>query len=279
MPRLDVIMPIFNGSSTVEASVRSTLRALPRDSRILLYDDASTDDTLEKLSRLSDDPRVVVMTGSANVGSGVARQRLLDAGDSHLVACMDADDICMPWRFRRQMSLATTSDIVFGSAFRFRAGRRHFSISNPLPLNCGESRVALLIHNPFVQSSMLARRSVVAFHGYRNLRTAQDYDLWLRIASSGAVMHKDPWPAVGYRFHASQVSAGADYNQRVKNSPELKDSWERLFHTVSESNQASSAALTALVSQMRVTSRYYYRRIVRLYGSVMMPEAPWRSPF
>lgn len=101
MPRLSVLMPVYNSAATLPAAVKSTLRALPEDSELVILDDGSTDRTLA-LAQGFTDQRVRVLSQS-NAGVAAALNALLSASDSEFIARMDADDIVLPGRFGRQL--------------------------------------------------------------------------------------------------------------------------------------------------------------------------------
>lgn len=218
MPLLSVMMPVHNGEKYVRKAVGSTLAALPRDGELRIHDDGSTDATLTILRSIEDE-RLVVTT-SANRGLVPTLNDLVSAADSRFVARMDADDICAPWRFRRQLALARHVDLVFGSTVKLPRG-----LPRPeLPGRVTAQAVPwhLLSASFLCHPTMLARRSVLGDSPYRQL-AAEDYDLWLRLAADGATFVRDDVPALVYRLHDEQVSASAEWDaaRRVPREVEL----------------------------------------------------------
>ena len=53
----------------------------------------------------------------------VYKRQLLDYTDSAIVARMDADDICLPWRFTRQLAAVHRAPVVFSALVPFGGGR------------------------------------------------------------------------------------------------------------------------------------------------------------
>lgn len=140
VPELSVIMPVFNGATTVETAVRSTLRAMPRDSELVVLDDASTDGTGAVVEAIGD-RRVRLVRNSVNVGVGRAARELMECTDSRFVARMDADDVCLPWRFRSQLPAMRRGsvDILFAPVVRFRSAPLRVSLSMPVAINARAS--------------------------------------------------------------------------------------------------------------------------------------------
>ncbi len=247
MPRLVVGMPAFNAEATIGTAVMSTLRAMPRDSELWVYDDKSTDATLGVLAKVSD-KRLRVIAGDVNRGNGYARKVLMDESDSELIAAIDADDVTLPWRFTVQSRALRQADVIFGTALRFglaepggsyrpNTGVRHLRPNAPIPIRPDEFPSALLFHCPVYISSFTARRSVFEkAGGYRPMRYGPDYELFLRLAESGASMLRLGTPLFAYRYSAGQVTRRGDYPSATGRSwretswaEELPNSYVRLF--------------------------------------------------
>ncbi|MGO1236351.1 glycosyltransferase family 2 protein [Microbacterium gubbeenense] len=204
MPRLSVIMPARNAGATVESAVRSTLHDLPADAELVVGDDASTDGMRYVLDRIEDSRLRVIDCP----GRGLARalNTLLDATDSPLVARMDADDIVIRGRFRRQVRALATADTVFTTVTTWR-GSGMPRPACPVAIGEGAFGFHLLLTNPVAHSTMAARRTAIdEAGGYRDV-PSEDYDLWLRMQSRGAGMRRLAAPGIVYRVHARQVTA------------------------------------------------------------------------
>ena len=93
--RLAVIVPCHNETANVEpfyTSAKAVLDGLPIDWSLLFVNDASTDDTLDKILALREkDPRVKVATLSRNFGYHSALVAGLSNADADLYAIVDVD--------------------------------------------------------------------------------------------------------------------------------------------------------------------------------------------
>lgn len=93
--RLAVIVPCHNETANVEPfyeSAKKALDALPLDWSLVFVNDASTDDTLDKILALrAQDPRVKVATLSRNFGYHAALVAGLSNADADLYAIVDVD--------------------------------------------------------------------------------------------------------------------------------------------------------------------------------------------
>lgn len=103
LPQVSVIMPVHNGESHLETSVRSILEQTWPNLEIIVVDDASTDTTpsiLQGLQTTSGRLRVVRL--ETNAGPYVARNHGLQLASGEFVTCQDADDWSHPERIERQ---------------------------------------------------------------------------------------------------------------------------------------------------------------------------------
>lgn len=207
---LSVLMPARNAARTINSAVRSALFAMPKDSELIVLLDSCTDSTAEVVSRIRDS-RLRVVESAEPLGIVQGRNRLLNLAKADTVAVLDADDICLPWRFRlekaaidRGYSMVCSTAIIFGKALR------PFPVLPQVPLGMknDEFKLMLTLSNPVVHSTVMMRRSTVAEVGdYLDVLPGEDYSLWLRLAASPNRMRRLALPTVLYRFHQSQVTA------------------------------------------------------------------------
>lgn len=245
MPRLTVIMPVRNGQAFVRKAVVSTLRAMPSDAELRIIDDGSVDDTHNILSSFSD-PRLEISSNTTSLGVANSLNAALHQSDSEFVARMDADDICLPWRFTRQLKVIGNSDFCFSPVVFINEGSR--------PLRVGQLGVILpealplhlLLANVLVHPTMVCRRQAIAdLNGYR-VTPAEDYDLWLRAAALGFALKRDGIPTLLYRLHEGQATKTGKWVS-MANDPLLDQSFQQL-HEKLFSTRTDTTALRDLAA-------------------------------
>lgn len=109
-----VIVPAWNASRYLEASMRSVLAQTHRNLRLLVIDDGSTDETPAILERLrQEDPRLQYLS-VVNGGPAAARNRaleLLPQGTDY-VMFLDADDLLDPDAVEYALAGSQGADLV-----------------------------------------------------------------------------------------------------------------------------------------------------------------------
>ncbi|MCU1517298.1 MAG: hypothetical protein JWQ75_2019 [Pseudarthrobacter sp.] len=229
---VSVLMPVRNGRSTVGLAVKSTLLALPRNGRMLIADDGSTDGTMDVLAQFTD-PRLTVCRNDVSQGVATTLNRLLRLAATRHVSRMDADDITLPNRFARQRRhLGGNCDLTFSTVINFGDSPRGFKPAIPIGISPAAMPFFLLVGNPLGHSAMYgSTRTMLGTSGYVP-GPAEDYELWMRLAAAGHRLRRTAAPLIAYRHHASQTIKEADWRTRVLNDPNLQSSHRRLALSV-----------------------------------------------
>ena len=93
MPRVSVIIPVYNGAATIDRALESVFAQTFTDYEIVICDDGSTDDTPSALAKHGDKLRVV---RQPNRGLPAARNAAVAASRGELLALIDHDDEWLP---------------------------------------------------------------------------------------------------------------------------------------------------------------------------------------
>ncbi len=136
MDRVSVVMPAYNATATLEASMRSALAQTHADVELLVVDDCSTDGTWDVVQRLAaEDPRVVPIRQPRNAGVAAARNAGIEAATGRYIAFLDSDDRWYPDKLAIQLAAMRTEGAAVGYAAyeRVDAAGRVLSRVRPPP--------------------------------------------------------------------------------------------------------------------------------------------------
>ena len=113
---VSVGMPVYNGERYIRKAVESVLSQTYADFELIVTDDGSTDNTLRILDSIKD-PRLKVVADGKNRGIAYRLNQQIDLARGDFFARMDADDMMMPHRLERQISVlkSETGVDVIGS--------------------------------------------------------------------------------------------------------------------------------------------------------------------
>ncbi len=196
VPRFSVVVPAYNGSETIAATIESVLGQTETDLELIVVDDGSADDTVAVVSRFRSDSRVTLIE-QENQGTAAARNTGIAAAQGEYVAFLDNDDLWMPeYLAEAGAALDREPDAGFAycDAWGFDDASRRFLRRTELesrpdagPGAGSEATLEQLVRVNFVMSSVCTRRSVLEELGGfdATVRGTDDYDLWLRIMLAG----------------------------------------------------------------------------------------------
>lgn len=93
--RLTVLIPTYNRGNLIRKTIESCFLQTYKDFKILIYDDASTDNTKKVISTLSKKypNQITCVKGNENMGIGYARNFLIKELNTELGMWLDSDDL------------------------------------------------------------------------------------------------------------------------------------------------------------------------------------------
>jgi glycosyltransferase involved in cell wall biosynthesis len=212
-----VLLPVYNGASTLHQAVDSILAQEDAEFELLLIDDASTDGSASiVLEYAARDDRVVGVVHDANVGLSATLNEGIERARFPLVARMDQDDEALPTRLgaqRRFMDMHPDVAVA-GSWVLHMGSERRFDRLVRLPTEHDEIAMTLERENCLYHPSVMFRRDVVvAAGGYRGkFKNAEDYDLWLRLVRHHRLANVAE-PLLRYRFSVDGMTLGRKWEQ------------------------------------------------------------------
>lgn len=116
MAKISVIVPVYNCSNTIEATLYSILEQTYKNIEVIVIDDGSTDNSLEKINSIKEkDDRVIVLS-QENFGVSVARNKGIEISNGEFITFVDGDDYLPSLAIEKMVNAIENSDIVFGGA-------------------------------------------------------------------------------------------------------------------------------------------------------------------
>jgi hypothetical protein len=217
-PTVDVVVPCYNYGHFLPDCIASVTSQDGIDVRVLVIDDASTDDSAHVAERIAaDDARVAVVVHRRNRGHiATYNEGLIDWADRDYVVLLSADDRLAPGALRRATDVMEANPrvgMVYGHAPYFehdadlgvpRSTRRSpitWSGRHWVDQRC--RRGVNVISSPEVVC-----RTSVQHHvgGYApTLPHVGDLEMWLRMAAVSDIAYVRSAPQAFYRVHGASM--------------------------------------------------------------------------
>jgi len=297
-PQISVVLPVYNAAGFLIETLESISAQTFQDWELIAIDDGSTDASLPVMQTYAKrEPRMRIVT-RPNKGLVATLNEGISLAVGRWIARMDADDICLPERFAKQLAwLEKEKADICGGGIK-RIGGHGGGYSWAFPTSHEGICAWMLFRSAFSHPTIVLNREIAKKFPYdQAFAHSEDYELWARMALAGVRMTNLPEDVLHYRIHAGQVSQArhdiqTDVRLKItadfwKNSPIAHDLVfrpclvdERVpispadFSEVMQSLRQLEARVTdtqgkAAIQQHRV---WFLYRSVNLGHALVMPE-------
>jgi glycosyltransferase involved in cell wall biosynthesis len=203
-PRITVLMPVYNAALFLREAIDSILLQTFQDFEFLIIDDGSTDESAD-IIRSYADPRIRFVLNETNLGISETLNKGIRMATCDLIARMDADDTCNPFRLQKQYNymqahpgcalLSTwarvmTEDNRFVRLERYRSQYYYYNLT----FECW-------IYHPTI---VFKRQPILDVGGY-SLKYSEDYDLFWKVSTKYEIGNL-PDPLVNYRLSSTSLN-------------------------------------------------------------------------
>ncbi len=204
-PKVSVLMPAFNCEQHIREAIDSILDQSFEDFELLVVDDHSTDSTTSIIREYRKrDARIRSVLNAESKGIVGALNTGLGSARGEYIARMDADDISLPDRLRKQYEfLEAHRDIAVCGTNMELFGAQQFVWR--LPQNHEAIRAGLIFTVFIAHATVIMRSAVLGDHQYRydpDYGYAEDYELWSRLSERHRFANM-PDVLYRYRKHAA----------------------------------------------------------------------------
>ena len=183
MAKISVIIPAYNTSKTVEATINSVLNQTFGDFELIVVNDCSTDDTMELINRLADtDNRIRVYSNEKNSGVSYSRNFGVEKANSDWIAFLDSDDLWTEDKLEKQLKFIEENPdaqlTYTASGFMDNDGSlKGYVMSVPKKIDFN----TLLHKNLISCSSIVVKRELMVKHKMPSDKMSEDHATWLTI--------------------------------------------------------------------------------------------------
>ncbi|MES2218855.1 MAG: glycosyltransferase family 2 protein [Pseudomonadota bacterium] len=220
---VSVIIPTHNREASLQRAVASVLAQTCQDFEIIIVNDASTDNTREYLAALvRDDKRIQVFTNVQSLGGSRSRNVGIAAAKGQWIAFLDDDDTWLPMKLSAQLAAlaANPKAVACSASYQVNYPLNMKKIIHP-PLEVGLGK---LLKSNCLGGASVCMCSAVALNkigGFDDkLRSAQDWDLWIKLREEGEIISLTD-VLVQYYVH---------FKYRISNDMQAKYAGARRFY-------------------------------------------------
>lgn len=238
---ISVVMPVHNALPYLDEAVRSILGQSYWNFEFVIFDDASTDGSTQRLREwAARDHRIRLHEGERNLGPAASSNFVVQKARTALIARMDADDVSHPERLSEQVALLRSRPDVglVGSLCEILDGRGHV-IRGPDEWRLDRQSWFA----PFPHGSIMFRRDMFErIGGYREQCVFwEDQDLFLRMVAETGILtirrplyqHRHSQKSTRLVQDQDRVERAVDLMYRCLNRLDRSEPYDDLLHGAS----------------------------------------------
>lgn len=233
-PLVSVITPAYNSERFIKEAIRSVLGQTYTNWEMIIVDDGSTDRTVDFIEPyLKQDRRIKLIKLSENKGPAVARNTAFEHARGRYLAFLDADDQWFPKKLEKQLRFMQERQIAFSFTKYVKVKEDHTETASVVSIPDQVTYRQLLKHNVIGCLTVMLDTTMIGKVRMVNMRSRQDYALWLTLCKQGFTAYGLQETLAKYRVRANSISSNklkmAKQNwivyRKVKNLSLIESIW------------------------------------------------------
>ena len=207
MSLISIIMPYFKKESYIEQSIKSILNQSYQNFEIILInDDTENKNFINKFSKL--DHRIRLVHNEHNLGAGLSRNRGVELSNGEYIAFCDCDDLWKNNKLELQLEFMKRSNFIFSfTSYDIIDENNNFIKCRTAPsyVNFQKLRKSCDIG----LSTVMVKKDIFNNYEYQfaDLRTKEDYVLWLKLARDKIIMKSIKQNLTSWRKSKNSLSS------------------------------------------------------------------------
>ncbi len=188
MSLVSIIIPYFKKKNYFISTINSILNQSYKNYEIfIVYDDKDKDDLnfIKQVKKL--DKRIKIIINNQNVGAGESRNIAVKACKGNYVAFIDADDLWLPKKLKKQVSFMEKNKISISHT--------SYNIIDEFSKKISFRKAKNLKYKDLIYScdiglsTVMIKKKLLLKNHFPKLKTKEDYVLWLKLSKKGHIFY------------------------------------------------------------------------------------------
>lgn len=205
IPKISVVMPVYNAQKYLREAIESILNQTFRDFEFIIVNDGSSDAS-GQIIKTYEDSRIILIS-QTNAGIVRALNTGIYTAKAECIARMDADDISMPNRLELQYDFLQNHPecVAVGSNAAVIDQNGNYVYTSCQPLNCQAINQAVPTTPFFHSSTMYKKESFQRVGGYADFHSMEDVVFFNKLTKLGSLKNL-PDVLIKYRLVPTAIS-------------------------------------------------------------------------
>lgn len=184
--KVSIIIPYYKKLSFLKKTIESILRQTYKNFEILLiYDDDDKNDLLKIKKEIVKNKKIKIYDNKKNMGAGKSRNIGIKYSSGYYLAFLDADDMWKKNKLSSQLKFMEKNNVDFTHT--------NYLIINKNNEILGKVKTKKLLNYEDLLNScdiglstVVLKKKILKNLKFNNLKTKEDYSLWLKIVKKGS---------------------------------------------------------------------------------------------
>jgi teichuronic acid biosynthesis glycosyltransferase TuaG len=233
-PLVSIITPVYNAEKFIIETIRSVQNQTYPHWEMILVDDCSSDNSINMIEEEAEkDSRIKLYQLSTNSGAAIARNTAIEMSQGKYIAFLDSDDLWLPHKLETQVKFMEEQDLAFTYA-SYRLMKENGELTPKVIKVPSQINYEGLLKNTIIGClTVMINKEKVWPIQMQNIRTRQDFVLWLDILKRGIVAHGIQDELALYRKVEGSISSNKlktakrnwEVYRKIEKLPLIKAAW------------------------------------------------------
>ena len=178
---VSVIVPYFNDELNINKCINSITNQTYKKFEVIIVDDENTQKSFNTLKKLKKKNKVRVISTLRNSGVAFARNKGIKSSKGKLIAFLDSDDYWKKNKLKEQVSAFKQNniDVCYTNYYGItNKSKIIYKVKSPQQMDYKK----FIASCPIACSSVMLKKSLTKKNKFKNLKTKEDYLLWLELS-------------------------------------------------------------------------------------------------
>lgn len=205
---VSVITPSYNSSRYIGEAIQSVLAQTYTNWEMIIVDDCSVDHSLEIIHGfVQKDSRIKVLSTETNMGAAAARNKAIEHAKGRYIAFLDSDDQWFPEKLEKQLRFMQDNDYSFSFSNYTIMDEDGHSTEKVVHVPESIDYKGLLKNTIIGCLTVMLDTEKISPIRMPEIRTRQDFALWLNILKRGHIAFGIPEVLAKYRVGKGSISS------------------------------------------------------------------------
>ena len=266
---VSIVLPVYNSEKYLEETIKSILNQSYENFELLIIDDKSTDLSFEIANGFEEkDNRVKFIRLQENGGAAFARNTGMNWAKGKIIVFIDSDDVMLPNRLKKTVEVFDSRpgiDIVFSNSILIDGEGEELGRDYYFPPYLINDNILLheLKRNYLLGTTLSIRDSIAKEYSFDiDLRTAEDYDFFLKLLYDGHKYYYVKESLIKYRVHSANKSSikanSINATKYILNKYNFEDLYDKLKEKGCKDRDIyNSFAVVSIIKEDYSTAKEY----------------------